>query len=138
MLEGMLIFSRQQALTGTSDVNSTDVYDHGSAVKLFGGWGNPFLLQIVISASGGTNPTYRGRLVGADSADMSSNPIVIVDTGVSAVLAAGDIPKLYELLLGGQLVAKRYYRVIHLQGGTDPTATVNAHCAPAHQNRHIR
>lgn len=133
VLDALLTFSAQQALTGSSDVISSNVYNAGSAKKVFEGSGEEVKLAIQVTASGGTTPTLRARFVGADNAALDSNPIIIAETGVSAALVAADIPKLYELLLANQATAKQYYGVIWLQAGTSPTATVNAficHTAP--------
>jgi len=129
--------ARQQELTGTSDVVSTDVYDAGSAKRLFAG--APAIKGCVqVTASGGTNPTFRARFVGADNAGLTTNPEIIADTGVSAALAAADIPALYELAIGHQKADKRYYGWIFTQGGTSPTATVNAFLADLAQSNTVR
>lgn len=119
-------FSKQQSLTGTSDVVSSDVHDAEAAKKVFGGAGQPVKVAIQVTAAGGTSPTFRARLVGADNAGLTANAEIIADTGVSKVLAAADLPVLYELVPAHQKVAKRYYGVIYTLGGTSPTATANA------------
>lgn len=126
LLEGMFDFATQQELSGTSDTVSTNVHDAGVAKKLFGGSGEPIKLIVQVTAAGGTTPTFRARLVGADNAALSSNPVTIADTGVSAAVDAGDLPLYYELVLAHQKAAKRYYGVIFTLGGTTPTATANA------------
>lgn len=126
-------FSKQQAITGTSDVVSTDVYDAGAAVILFSGDNDNLIIQTVQTASGGTNPTMRIRLVGADNAGLTTNPIIIDESGVSAVLTAGDLPRVVNLKPAHQRVPKRFYGIIYLQGGTSPTATINAHLSEANQ-----
>lgn len=128
ILDAQFNFSDQQSLTGTSDVVSTNVYDLGAAGKLFQGAAG-LKLAIQVTASGGTSPTFRAKLVGADNAALTSNPITLADTGTSAAIAAADVPVIYELLPGQQNTAKRYYGVIYTQGGTSPTATVNAQVA---------
>lgn len=140
MLEGILIFSRQQALSGTSDVISTDVSNpRNAAVKLFEGFGNPFRwhLDITAFAAAGGTPTFRARLVGADNAALTSNPIVIAETGVLPDQTS-LVPVSLEFELHGQVTAKQYYGVIYTLAGTTPTATVNSHCAPYHQNNMLR
>lgn len=131
-------FSAQQAITGTSDVVSTNVYDAGAAVKLFEGSGEEKKLFVQVTASGGTTPAMRARLVGADNAALTSNPIIIAETGVSATLAAADLPVTYELNLANQRTAKQYYGVIYLQTGTSPTATVNAYVGKESQSNLVR
>lgn len=138
ILDAVFNFASQQSLSGTSDQASTNVLDLGSAKKLFQGFGEPLILSVMVTAVGGTNPTFRAWLVGADSADLTSNPIVICDTGVSAVLAASDLPVLYELLVGGQNTAKRYYGVLFDQGGTSPTATANAQLVHGAQSNLVK
>jgi hypothetical protein len=127
MIEGNMSFSSQQSLTGTSDVISTNVYDAGSAKKVFGGSaGLAPKVAVTTSASGGTSPTFRARLVGADNAALTTNPIILADSGVSRVLTATDVPYAVELIPAEQLDSKQYYGVIYTQSGTSPTATVNA------------
>ena len=133
-----LEFANGQALTGTSATNSTNIYDHGSAVKLFGGETARVKAYISVAAAGGTNPTFRAQLVGADSADLATNPVTLADTGVSATLAtttppsgtpvkdANGNPAVFELRPSLQQTAKRYYGVIFTLGGTLPTATASA------------
>lgn len=125
IIDALLTFSKQQALTGTSDVVSTNVYDAGAAKKLHQGAGG-LKIAIQVTASGGTTPTFRARYVGADNAALTTNPIILADTGVSAAIAAADLPLIYDLIPSQQTTDKRYYGVIYLQGGTTPTATVNA------------
>lgn len=138
LLDGLFNFSSQQSLTGTSDVVSTNVYDAGSAVKLWQGGGRAPKVLIQQTASGGTTPTLRARFVGADDAGLTSNVITLADTGVSAAIVAADLPRLIELVPNYQTTAKRYYGLIYLQGGTTPTATVNAQVGEANQTNNVR
>jgi hypothetical protein len=138
-------FSDQQALTGTSDVVSTNVYAVGAngaaaavATKLFEGGGQEKKLFVQVTASGGTTPTFRARLVGADNAALTSNPIILAETGVSAALTAADLPVVYEINVAHQRTAKLYYGVIYIQAGTTPTATVNAWIGDEGQNNLVR
>lgn len=132
ILDNVFNFASGQSLTGTSDVNSTNIYDAGLpgpgavAIKVFDGGGRPFKVMVEATASGGTNPTIRARLVGADDAALTSNVIILADTGVSRVLTASDLPWTAELVPSSQMDAKRYYGVIWTQSGTNPTATVSA------------
>lgn len=115
------------AVTGTSDAIIGDVYDAGSAKKLFGGSaGLGPKAAISFSAIGGTSPTARVRLVGADDAALTTNPVILGDTGVSRVLTSADLPYMAEFIPGEQLDAKRYYGFIATLGGTSPTGTVSA------------
>lgn len=138
MIEGSMHFARQQELTGTTDVVSTHVYDAGEAVKLFEGVGGREKLVVQVTEVGGTDPTFRARYVAADNAALTTNPIILADTGVSPALAAADIPKLYELRPALQTTAKRYYGVIFTMGGTTPTAKANAFVAETSQSRLVR
>lgn len=127
MIDAKFDFGKGQALTGTSDVLSTNVYDAGSAKKLFGGSGaRPARIGITQTATGGTSPTLRARLVAADNAALTTNPIILADTGVSRVLVAGDVPRVMQLIPQDQIDAKQFYGIIYTQGGTSPTATVSA------------
>jgi len=128
-----------QSLSGTSDQNSTNVFNAGSAKKLFGGaFGRGPKIFLQVTAIGGTSPTFRARLVAADSADLATNPIILADTGVSRVLAASDIPYINELLPSVQLDAKQYYGIIFTQSGTSPTATVRASLVADSQTAGLR
>lgn len=140
IMDAYFNFADQQSLTGTSDVVSTNVYDAGSEKKLFAGSAGTFPLKIAVNvtASGGTSPTFRARFVGADNAALTTNPIILADTGVSAVLTADDLPVHRELVPMGQRTAKRYYGVMFTQGGTSPTATVNASGVVDAQTNHLR
>lgn len=138
ILDNHFDFANQQALTGTVDVVSTNVYDAGSAKKLFQGGGEPIKLGVQVTASGGTTPTIRARLVGADNAALTTNPVIIADTGVSAAIVAADLPIIHELTPAFQATAKQYYGVIFTQGGTTPTATVNAHLVRDAQSNLLR
>lgn len=117
-------FSNGQSLTGTSDQNSTNVYDAGSAKKIFKGAGSSFEFNVSCSAIGGTTPTLRARLVGADDAALTSNVEIMADSG--ATPASPTAPFNLRLAPANQRTAKRYYGIIYLQGGTSPTATVSA------------
>ena len=137
MTEAILTFAEQQSLSGTSAQLSTNVYDAGKAVKFFEGNGGGEL-EIEVTAAGGTSPTFQAQLVGADNAALSTNPIVIADTGTSPALAAGDLPVLYRLHPNNQVTAKEFYGVKFTQGGTSPTATVNARIGQAAQNNMVK
>lgn len=119
------------ACSGNSETVIGDVYNAGSAKKLFGGGrgGGP-KGAVTITAVGGTNPTSRVKLVGADSSDLATNPITIADTGTSRVLVSGDLPVIQELNPSEQLDAKQYYGFTATLGGTSPTATITANVVP--------
>lgn len=145
LLDALLTFSRQQALSGTTAVVSTNIYDagtdedgNGKTPKLFGGTIRKAHLAIQVTKAGGTDPTFQAQFVGADNAALTTNPVVLADTGTSGKLAAGDLPALYELRAGLQTVGKRYYGVKYTLTGTSPTATVNAGIVEASQSNLVK
>ena len=123
-------FAFQKALKSfpaATDQICDDVYDAGSAVKVFEGYSCcPPKLTANLKCTAAT-PTYRVRLVGADAANLTDNPVVLADTGVSAAMAVGDI-KHIEIPVVGQTVAKRYYGIFVTLAGAlgtvDGTAAV--------------
>lgn len=125
-IQAEMAFASNQALTGTADVVSTNVHNAGAAKKLFAGSGERPKVPVVVTAVGGTTPAFRARLVAADDAALATNPEILADTGVSKVLAAGDLPLVYELQPNNQKAAKQYYGVIFTLAGTAPTATASA------------
>ena len=138
-------FSDAQALSTTSDVLSTNVLDAGAAVKKFAGSLGAFPVKIacgiVITAGTGTL-SYRARLVGADDAGLSTNAIILDDTGVqikgpdgATALANTDVAT-FELSASFQGPAKRYYGVVWTLGGTSPTATGDANGVIDSQSNH--
>jgi hypothetical protein len=130
ILDNTFNFSSAQVLgTGTSDVVSSNVYDAGSAIKAFAGGGNPAKISIDCSSntSGSADATLRARFVGADDAALTSNPVILADSGVSPVEADATIAPFHlELVPSNQTVAKRYYGVMYTQSGTSPNHTVSA------------
>jgi hypothetical protein len=109
----------------TAAANSTNVYDAGSAKKLFDGTGKPFRINGFHKANSGTNPTMRVQFVGADDAALTSNVITIVETGTSPVAVAGTVNP-FELIPQFQSTAKRYYGLIYTPAGTTPNFDVTA------------
>lgn len=129
ILDNQFNFASQQAIgPANTDVVSTNVFDAGSAVKLFAGGGKRLMrIACMVTAVGGTNPNMRMRFVGADDAALTTNPIILADTGVGPTLTAGALPLPIVLSPQEQQTAKRYYGVIFTQGGNaNNTATVNA------------
>lgn len=126
MMEGMMKFATGQALTGTSDVVSTNVYDAGAAKLVFGGSASRVKIAVGFSAAASTGSDYtlRARFVGADNAALTTNPEILADTGASAAGVA--VPFLSELVPSQQKVAKRFYGMMFTQAGTTPTSTVTA------------
>ena len=128
-----------QAISGTVAQNSTNVFDAGIAKRLFGGSGarGPRLTTI-LSAVGGTTPTFRAQFVGADDAALTLNVITIADTGTTRALVAGDLPLVSELQPAEQLDVKRYYGFIFTQTGTAPTGTVAAQLGESVQSAGLK
>lgn len=130
MLESLFNFSTDQSLSGTGG-NSTNTYNAGVARKIFSGFQKKLKMILNISASGGTSPTIRARLVGADDAALTSNVVDICDTGVIAWTSGAT--GFREFIIGPQTVAKQHYGIIYVLTGTTPTFTVDAELADAWQ-----
>jgi hypothetical protein len=122
-----------QSVSTTSDVLSSNVYDAGSSKKVFEGYGpKPCKLHVGVRMSGGSGSlSWRARLVGADNAALTTNPVILADTGVQlngdsgSAYAVNDMTQRVIDLLG-QTVSKRYYGMIYTLGGTSPTADITA------------
>jgi hypothetical protein len=112
---------------GTADLISSNVFDAGSAKKLFGGNSlRPPVLQVGYKITAGTGAlSFRVRFVGADNAALTTKPEIIADTGVQTVEPDGQTAFVvgdqvfYALHLQGQRTAKRYYGVITTMGTAD-------------------
>jgi hypothetical protein len=110
--------------TVTAQVISTNVNDQGSAKKVFEGTNaRPLRIAGHYFTNSGTNPTMRVQFVGADDAALTSNVLVLADTGVSEVLTAGQI-RHFEIVPSFQQTAKRFYGAIYIPGGTTPNIDV--------------
>lgn len=126
-VDNAMVFAEGQSISGTSAQNSTNILDENVAKKFFGGSaGRGPKIAIQVTAIGGTSPTLKAQFVGADDNALSVNVIVLAEWESNRVLVAGDLPVVQELVPAGQLDLKRYYGIIWTQGGTAPTATVNA------------
>lgn len=127
-LEGTWDFGSTAISSSTSDTVSTNVTDVGSAKKVFAGAASTKIKgQIAVTA--GTSPTCRARFVGADNAALTTNPVILADSGVqsykedgSTALASGDTFR-FQLTPSDQRAPKRYYGMIYTLGGTTPSAT---------------
>ncbi len=116
------------AITAAGDFTSANVFDYAVAKQLFGGPQSvKFKTAIAISAGTGVL-SGRSRVVGADNAALSTNAVIIADSGVQTLkddgataLAIGDVVR-STLIPAGQVPAKRYYGVIYTGGGTTITA----------------
>jgi hypothetical protein len=139
MKEGLLKLSTQQAIAGAASQISSNVFDATTIRRLFGGFGEPFKILVTVTAIAGTTPNFRARLVAADNAALTTNPIDLWETGLSRTLVAADIPWIYEQVISGQQTAKQFYGMFYTQtGNADNSATVNCIFANAHQNNLLR
>lgn len=134
MLNNDFYFAKQQALTGNTAVASTNQHEEvnpdtgaGAATILFKGMLGEGFIVCVMTALGGTLSTIRFQFVGADDSALTSNVLVLAESGVSPVLAATDIPYPKLLVPVEQRTAKRYYGMLFTQGNAAMTSTVNAY-----------
>ncbi len=118
-------FSDQQVFGDAAATASTNVYDAGSAIKLFSGSTGAAKLLVTLTADNvGTTPTLLVRFVGADNAALTSNAVVIAEIG-SFTTTAADVGRQWELALAGQKTAKQYYGALVTQGNDDNSRTLN-------------
>lgn len=118
---------------GVADQISTNVYDAGSAIKLFEGSPSHALYLVVsYKITAGTGAlSFRARLVGANDAVLTGVPEILADTGVHTLdadgtaLAIGDT-LYFAIPLQGQRVAKQYYGVFFTQGTADQDGEATA------------
>ena len=124
IVDAQTVLSDAQALTGTSAVISTNIYDGSSDRNL--GTGEP--LAVVISfdvALAGTSPTWLVALQTATDAAFTS-PVTLFTSQTfsgAANLPAGKILRYLIPQLDEQL---QYFRLSYTMGGTSPTSTVTA------------
>lgn len=137
IIDSLMSFANGQSLSGTTDQASTNVFDAGTAKKLFAGAHSP-KMAVLVSAVGGTTPTFRARIVAADDAALTTNPEILADTGVTKALAAADLPLAFDLMPLQQKAAKRYYGVMFTQSGTAPTATASANLVMDSQSQLLK
>lgn len=121
------------ATVGIADQISANVYDAGTAKKVFGGnspRGIHFVGKAKITVGTGVL-SFRARVVSADNALLTTNPVIIADTGVQTLdrdgtaLAIGDEVE-WDIPVQGQRVAKRYYGVMYNWGTADQNGEVTA------------
>lgn len=132
IIDASKAFSAAQSLSTTADVVSTNVFDAGSAKKVYAG-ANRTVISGYITMTGGTGTlSWRARYVAADDAGLTTNPIILADTGTmlkgpdgATALSATD-KAAFELHPALQPAAKRYYGIAWTLGGTTPTATGSA------------
>lgn len=112
--------SSAQALTGTSAVVSENSFDLGAA-KSDVGAGKRIDAEVLVTAAGGTSPTLAVSLIQSAAADLSS-PDVLVTIPAQTTAVGLRV----TLTVPPGKVTKRYLGFSYTQGGTSPTATVDA------------
>lgn len=128
-IEGTGDFGVTAISSSTSDTVSANVFNAGSAKKLFGGAQSTKVKgQVTLSAGTGTL-SIRARLVGADNAALTTNPEILADTGVhlnkedgTTALANTDTFR-FQLIPSDQRAPKQYYGLMYTLGGTTPSAS---------------
>ena len=147
MLDLYLTFDQtpKNLAAGVADQLSTDVLDEGTTPlkKLFEGFAPlppKFCVTYKITAGTGVL-SFRARLVAADNAALTTNPIILADTGVQtrkqtsdAVLAIGD-QLIFEIPVTGQYVAKQFYGAIYTKGTADQDGEVTCYVGGAIQSQ---
>ena len=129
LLEASMAFGSTAIASSTSDTISTNVYDAGSAKKLFAGNTDLKVSGRVTLTAGTGTLSVRARLVGADNAALSTNAEILADTGVhlnkedGATALANTDTFFFTLEANNQRAPKRYYGLIYTLGGTTPSAT---------------
>lgn len=139
VIEGLFAFdvTPQTLAVGAADQLSTNVYNAGSALRKFSGLSPkpPFLVSNYVITAGTGALSWRVRFVGADNAALTTNPEIIVDSGVQlrenvtgteAALAIGSRIT-YAMSLRGQRMAKQYYGAIYTQGTADQQGKVSCY-----------
>lgn len=104
-----------------SPVTSSNVVDQSAAVRLGMGGASLPKFYCLISAKSGTTPTIRVQLVGADNAALTTNPVIIYDSGVIADPVT--VPQLVKGAISPHAL-KRFYGAIYTLVGTTATFTV--------------
>lgn len=116
--------SDAQALTGTSAVVSTNIYDGSSDRNL--GTGHPLVAVITFDVGlAGTSPTWLVAIQTSVDAAFTS-PVTLMTSQTfsgAASLPAGKILRYVIPQLDEQL---QYFRLSYTMGGTSPTSTVTA------------
>jgi hypothetical protein len=136
MLDASLLLDKTPKVIAAAspaiDVISSNVSDQVTAVKLFeGSTRNPPRFMVGIKITAGTSPTVRARYVGADDAALTSNVVILADSGTrtkdtdGTALASGDFVAL-DIPVSGQTIAKRYYGAIYTPGVVDEALEVTA------------
>lgn len=135
IIEGLCVFGIPAITNSNTGVVSTNVFDAGSAVKLFGNIGVDLSVVGHVVCTADDNPTLLVELLGADNDALTLNPMVIGSTGImvegpdgaTAWASGSDIP--FKIKVNKQYVAKRYYGLWVTLGGTNPDAAADANGA---------
>jgi hypothetical protein len=106
-----------------SPVTSTNSVDMSAAVRLGMGGASLPKFFCFIAAKSGTTPTIRVQLVGADNAALTTNPVVVYDSGVLADPVT--VPQIVKGAISPHAL-KRFYGVIYTLVGTTATFTVTS------------
>lgn len=136
ILEGLFKFdpTPKNLAVGAAAQISTNVYDAGSAKRVFGGHTQkpPYLTGVYKITAGTGALSFRVQFVGGEAADLTTGAEeVIADSGVQLLdkdgtaLAIGDSVT-FSIPLVGQRSTKRYYGCFYTQGTADQDGEVTA------------
>jgi hypothetical protein len=131
LMDALFDFGLPTITNSTAGTVSTNVFDALVAKKLFqpGQQMRPKVAGRTGALTADANGTVKIDLVGADSADLATNPVVLGSTGVLTKLAdgatdigAGSATTFLDFFIStiNQQVAKRYYGLVVTLGGTNP------------------
>lgn len=114
----------------TAATVSGNVYDAGSAVRLFNGPDSPVVTgKSVITAD--ANGTIKVELLGADDAGLTTNAVICGSTGIISVKDDGSTAigtgytVNWQIKAINQRATKRYYGLMYTLGGTNPDLDVS-------------
>jgi hypothetical protein len=132
IMEGLCVFGVPAIANSNTATVSTNVFDAGAAVKLFGNRGSDLKVVGHAVCTADDNPTLLVELIGADAASLATNPMVLGSTGImiegpdgaTAWASGADIP--FSFKCNRQYVAKRYYGLRFTLGGTNPDCAADA------------
>jgi hypothetical protein len=123
-IDSNMVFGLPAITNSNTATISTNVFDAGSAVKLFA---SPKIAKCCfrIAVTADASPSILVDLVGDSAAALTTAPVVIASSGVIAsdedgtTLASGDtVDCAFDVT--GQTAAKRYYGLFVTLGGTNP------------------
>ena len=129
IVDAQTTLSDAQALTGTSAVISTNLYDGSSDRNL--GTGNPLAVVITFDVGlAGTSPTWLVALQTATDSAFSS-PVTMFTSQTFSGAASLPAGKKLVYLFTATDEQLQYFRLSYTMGGTSPTSTVTASISPA-------